>query len=154
LGLSPFGPTAPRPSTQALCAPNSDAKSWESWSFIEIPDCPQTKAPNIVWVQVKGPKYYCICKSQVNEPTPPPPRSSVTGLPWRYMSVPRAFCYMSFCFPNKSFPDRKTSPFSQILWERNVSCMFHRRVPYGKRRPYPEPSFIYPSGVPVKDPSF
>ena len=36
---------------QALCAPYSDTKSWEPWSFIEVPDYPQIHTHNIIWVQ-------------------------------------------------------------------------------------------------------
>jgi len=38
---------------QALCAPYSDAKSWELWSFTGVPDGRQTQAPNIIWVKTK-----------------------------------------------------------------------------------------------------
>ena len=52
-GVEPFQSQCTQALKQALCAPYSDAKSWEPWSFTEVPDCPQNQAPNIIWIKKK-----------------------------------------------------------------------------------------------------
>ena len=59
MGLSRFGPNAPRPLERPF-VPHTLMPS-------PVPDCPQTQVPNILWVQEKEPKYNCISKSPVNE---------------------------------------------------------------------------------------
>ena len=51
----------------------------EPWSFSEVPDCPQTQAPNIHWVQEKESKYYSISMSPVNEPPLQVPQRGPSG---------------------------------------------------------------------------
>jgi len=51
MGFGPFQSQCTYALNQALCAPYSDNKSWEPWSFKELPDSPQIQTPNIIWVQ-------------------------------------------------------------------------------------------------------
>jgi hypothetical protein len=91
IGFEPFWSQCTYALKQALCAPNSDAKSWEPWSFTEGPDCPQAQAPNIISIPPKKgdqinlkrnvpfpePSFTCLSKVPVNEP----PTGSPTRAP-------------------------------------------------------------------------
>ena len=103
----------------ALCASYSDAKSWEPWSFTEVPDCPQTQAPNIVWIQIKGvriilirddlfpqPSYICLSKVLVNEPLQAPQ----WGPLWRELPISRSFFDISLELLSISLPTKKSHP--------------------------------------------
>ena len=49
-GLSLFGQMHLGLLDRPLCA-----KLWQPWSFTAGPDCPQTQAPNIIWIQKISP---------------------------------------------------------------------------------------------------
>jgi hypothetical protein len=51
LDLSPYGPDAPRPYRQALCAPKSYINSGGLCSFIQVLGGPQIWNLNVLWVQ-------------------------------------------------------------------------------------------------------
>jgi hypothetical protein len=86
--------------------PYSNIKSWEPWSFTEVPDFPQIQTPNIIWVQKEAhiklisdaplsePSFICLSKVLENEPIP----RSQRGPFWRELPVSRTFFYMSLEF--------------------------------------------------------
>ena len=53
--------------------------------------------------------------------------------------------------PHKNFPKGRKFPFDQMPLERGVPTCSPKA---GNRRPLPEPYIAYPSGSPVKEPSF
>ena len=151
--MSPFGPNVPRPFVFNTLMPSH----WEPWSFTEIPDCPQSQISNILWVQEKEPKYYCISKSPVNEtPSMFPKRGSL----WKQTPVSRVFLYISFRVPSKRTlppgsphraPTERDTPFPEpsfiylsVPSKRTRPPQVPQWGPYGERCPFPEPSFTLP----------
>jgi hypothetical protein len=58
---------------------------------------------------------------------------------------------MSLKFLNKSSSDKKNlTLFLKALGKEHPPCS-PKRGPYGNRHPFPELSFTYPSGSPVKE---
>jgi hypothetical protein len=51
--VRPFGPSAPSPLDRPFVPHTLMPSHWEPWFFTEVPECPQTQAPNILWAQEK-----------------------------------------------------------------------------------------------------
>jgi hypothetical protein len=95
--LEPFRSQCTPALKQALCAAYSETKSWEPWSFTEVPDCPQIQSPNIIWVQKEThvllirddplPDPSSICLSKVHETPLSSPAENPMESVARYQSL-------------------------------------------------------------------
>ena len=159
MGLSRFGPNAPRPLDRPL-VPHTLMPSHGSPGPTEVPDCPQTQAPNILWVQEKEPKYYCISKSPVNEhPSRFPTGSSmerVARYQSRLLHISGALLRLSFEVSSKwatlqilnGAPMDRDACFQSLPLPQGPSKgVFPHRSPTERDVPFPDPSFICHSRV-------
>jgi hypothetical protein len=85
-------------------------------------------ALNILWVQEKQPRFYCLSNSSVNEPNS---RFS-NGSPIERLAVYRAFFYVTLRFPNKQgLLTKQRLIFTSLSRERSVPSMLPPGAPYG-----------------------
>jgi hypothetical protein len=80
--------------------PYFNIKSWETWSFTEVPDCSQIHTPNIIWVQngfhdeltrdapFPDPSFMCLSKFPENKVPSGSPSGPLTGRFARFQSLP------------------------------------------------------------------
>ena len=133
-GFEPFQSQCTWALKQALCAPYPDAKSWEPCFFTEVPDCPQTEAPNIFWIPSKGsqinliryapfpePSFICISKVPVNEP---PPASPAGALLWRRLDRNKIYLATFSLHSKSKFLHSLFNTFAPIICLCKYLCVF------------------------------
>jgi hypothetical protein len=155
--------------------PESDTGSRKFWSLTEVPDCPQTQAPNNFRVQEKGPECYCISKSPVNWPLSKFRNgasmervASSKSLLLRVFRITQKLIPIEICHPSSKLlekdrprhvpqkrPPPKKKPFSRTFLY--IPCRVPskagppNKAPIGRYALLPEPTFIYLSESPVNE---
>ena len=130
MGLSPFGPNAPRPLDMHFVPHTLITSHGSPGPFRLLTSSGYKKrSPN---------KYYSISRSLENDPPP----SSPTGSLRRELPVSRALFYV---FLEPSFVCLSKSPVNE------PPSRIHNKASMD-RDALPEPSFLYLSGSPVKKP--
>jgi hypothetical protein len=105
---------------------------------------------NVLWIQVKEPKY--VFSFSLKSPSKQTPSGFPNRPPWRELPIYRDF----FTYISNSLKislNKEVFPSLNGLRKGASLHVPQKWGPYGSRCPFPEPYLAYPLGSPVKEPS-